>query len=66
MHIAYHACRNTCSNIFGDGELGSFFNDVLTKFIDKTDPTDPLQRENYWEYTLKTFATNSPNIKENL
>ena len=33
-----------------------FLNDVLITFIDKTDPSDPLKREGYWNRTLKTMA----------
>ena len=31
-----------------------FFNDVSVTLIDKTDPTDPTKREDYWIHTLKT------------
>ena len=48
---------------FCDGELCGFLDDVSITFFDKTDPTNPLQRENYWKYTLKTFAQYSLNIK---
>ena len=51
-----HACRNTCTNISGDSEHSGFLNYVSPTFFDKTDPTDPLQRENYWKHTLKTFT----------
>ena len=34
--------------------------------IDKTDPTNSLQRENYWKHTLKIFAPYGLNIKENV
>ena len=30
-----------------------FFNNVSITFIDKTDPSDPLRREDYWKQTLK-------------
>ena len=33
-----------------------FLNDVSITFIDKTDPSDPLKREDYWNRTLKTMA----------
>ena len=32
-----------------------FANDVSVIFIDKTDPTDPLKREQYWRHTLKNW-----------
>ena len=41
---------------FCDSEHSGFLNDVSITFIDKTDPTNPLQSENYWKHTLKTFA----------
>ena len=44
-----------------------FLNDLSITFIDKTDPTNPLQqREHYWKHTLKTFAPYGLNIKENV
>ena len=33
-----------------------FLNDVSITFIDKTDPSDPLQREDYRRQTLKTMV----------
>ena len=38
---------------FCDSEHSGFLNDVSITFIDKKDPTNPLQRENYWKHTLK-------------
>ena len=32
-----------------------FFNDVSITFIDKTDPSDPSRREDYWRQTLKQW-----------
>ena len=32
----------------------------------KTNPSNPLQRESYWKHTLKTFAPYGLNIKENV
>ena len=51
---------------FCDSEHCGFPNDVSVTFIDKTDPINPLQRENYWKHTLKTFAPYGLNIKENV
>ena len=51
---------------FCDSEHSGFLNDVSITIIDKTDPTNPLQRANYWKHILKTFAPYSPNIKENV
>ena len=50
---------------FCDSEHSGFLNDLSITFIDKTDLTNPLQRENYWKHTLKTFAPYGLNIKEN-
>ena len=33
-----------------------FLNEVSVTFIDKTDPSDPLQRKDYWRQTLKTMV----------
>ena len=51
---------------FCDSEHSGFLNDVSITFIDKTDPTNHLQRENYWKHTLKTFAPYGLNMKENV
>ena len=40
---------------FCDIEHRGFLNDVSITFIDKTDPTNLLQREYYWKHT-STFA----------
>ena len=37
-------------------EHHSFLKDVSVTLIDKIDPSNPLQRENYWRSTLKTMA----------
>ena len=47
-----------------DSEHSGFLNDVSMIFIAKTDPTNPLQRENYWKHTLKTFAPYGLNLKK--
>ena len=46
-----HLCKH-----FRDNDFYSGFNCVSVKFTDKTDSTNPLQKENYWKSTLKTFA----------
>ena len=51
---------------FCDSELSGFLNDVSITFIDKTETTNPLQRENYWKHTLTTFALYGLNINENV
>ena len=40
-----------------------FLEDVST-FIDKTDPSDPPKREDYWRSTLKTMTPFGLNIEE--
>ena len=52
--------------LFCDSEHSGFLNDVSVTFIDKTDSTNPLQRENFWMHTLKTLAPYDLNIKENV
>ena len=41
-----------------------FLDNISITFIDKTDPLDPLKRENYWRRTLKTMAPFGLNIEE--
>ena len=43
-----------------------FVNDISAIFIDKTDPTDPLKREQYWRHTLKTLVPYSTNVSESV
>ena len=43
-----------------------FLNDVLITFIDKTDPSDPLKREDYWRRTLKTMVLFGLNIEDSV
>ena len=43
-----------------------FLNDVSITFIDKTDPTDPLRREDYWRQTLKTMVPYGLNIEDSV
>ena len=43
------------SSHFSLADHDRFFNDVSITFIDKTDPTDPLRREDYWRQTLKQW-----------
>ena len=51
---------------FCDSNRNCFISGVSVTFIDKTDPTDPLKRENYWRSTLKTTAPFGINIEENV
>ena len=41
-----------------------FVNDVSIIFIGKTDPTDPLKREQYWRHTLKTLVPYDLNVSD--
>ena len=43
-----------------------FLKDVSVTFIDKTDPSDPPKRENYWRETLMTMAPYGFNIKDSI
>ena len=53
---------------FCGSEHSGFLIDVSITFIDKTDPTNPLQRESYWKHISKAFAPYglNINIKENV
>ena len=55
QHLFNHFCTS--------GHCG-FLEDVSLTFIDKTDPSDPLKREDYWRSTLKTMASFGLNIEE--
>ena len=41
-----------------------FFNDVSITFIDKTDTSNPLKRENFWPEVLMTIAPYGLNIED--
>ena len=43
-----------------------FLNDVSVTFIDKTDPSYPLRREDYWRQTLKTMVPYGLNIEDSV
>ena len=40
---------------FSQAGHDGFFNDVSITFTDKTDPSDPSRREDYWRQTLKQW-----------
>ena len=40
--------------LFSHFHTASFINDNEIRFIDKTDPSDPTRREDFWMDTLKT------------
>ena len=46
--------------------LFSHFLYVSITFIDKTDPPDPLRREDYWRQTLKTMVPYGLNIEDSV
>ena len=50
---------------FSNPDCNGFLNAVLITFIDKTDPSDCLKREDYWRRTLKTMAPFGLNIEDN-
>ena len=57
QHLFNHFCTT--------GHCG-FFEDVSLTFIEKTDPSDPLKREDYWRSTVKTRAPYGLNIEESV
>ena len=40
-----------------------FLNDVSIALTEKTDPSDPLRREDYWRQTLRTMVAYGLNIE---
>ena len=53
QHLYEHFCSSNHN---------CFISDVSVTFLDKTDPSDPLQSEEYWRSTLKTMAAFGLNI----
>ena len=47
---------------FSEEGHNSFPEDVSITLIDKTNPSNPLQRENYWRSTLKTMPSWGLNV----
>ena len=43
-----------------------YLNDVSVTFIDKTDPSDPLRREDYWRKTLETMLPYGLTIEDSV
>ena len=43
-----------------------FLEDVSNTFIDKTNPSEPLKRENYWKRNLKTMVPLGLNIEDSI
>ena len=52
--------------LFRSSNHNCFISDVSVSFIDKTDPSDPLKREDYWRSTMKTMASFGLNIEESV
>ena len=48
---------------FSSAGHNGFLNDVSVTFIEKTDPSDPLKRENFWGEKLMTMAPYGLNIE---
>ena len=58
--------RVVCIYLYIMAGHNGFLNDVSITFIDKTDPTDPLRREDYWRQTLKTVVSYGLNIEDSV
>ena len=56
-----HLYKQFCSS-----NHNCFISDVLVTIIDKTDPYDPLKKEDYWRNILKTMAPFGLNIEESV
>ena len=61
-----HVFNNTYMSIFCSSNHNCFISDVSVTFIDKTDPSDPPKREDYWRRTLKTMALFGLNVEESV
>ena len=61
----YGTCiqQHTFEHFYGEWHH-SFLEDVSITLIDKTDPSNPLQRENYWRSTLKTMTPCGLNVED--
>ena len=51
---------------FSRPDHNGFLKDASITFIDKSDPSNPLERENYWMEILQTMAPNGLNIGINV
>ena len=61
-----HICKSTRFWHFSSPGHNGFLNYVSVTFIDKTDPSDPLKRENFWRETLMTMAPYELNIEDSV
>ena len=61
-----HVCMYTCMLFehFSEKEHHGFLEGVCITLTDKTDPSNPLQRENYWRSILKTMAQCRLNVED--
>ena len=50
-------------HFLSEGHSG-MINDVEIVFIDKTDPSDPTRREEFWRNKLKTLAAYGLDVEE--
>ena len=60
-----HVCKIICFGIY-QAQVTMVLNDVSVTFIDITDPSDPLKRENFWRETLRTMAPYGLNIEDSV
>ena len=60
------ACNNMCLNHFCTSGHAGFLENISIAFIDKTDPSDRLKREDYCGHALKTIAPFGLNIEESV
>ena len=75
IYIQYKLHKNNTREVYysefhveyfnGEGHHG-FSEDVSITFIHKTDPSEPLKRENYWKNVLKTMAPLGLNIEDSV
>ena len=50
-------------HFLSEGHNG-LINDVESVFIDKTDPSDPTKREEFWRIKLRSLGTFVLNVEE--
>ena len=62
MKGADTVCKSIYMNISTCLVTLVFLEDVTVTLIDKSDPSNPTKREDYWIYTLKTKAPMGLNI----
>ena len=66
MKEASTVCKSIYMNIFDLPDHTGFLKDVTVTLIDKTDPRNPSEREDYWIHTLKTKAPRGLNMEDGL